>query len=196
MTLELRPQNAELIRWPGGRLRLVPDKFTPNRVDDRGSRNCRLFSNSDIPRLDCLPRAAVLAISRTARYCRTGATVSELLSLVFKGWGACSDNWNEHHDRQDDDRIGRGNCCRVRSTDERIRSRKQAESRNTKAGMRDGNCRHSELGEAKGANLWPCWSSWPSHQASKVSRQAATESKAATESRPTATEPKPMTAES
>ncbi len=28
----------------------------------------------------------------TARYCRTRATASELLSFVFKGWGACPDN--------------------------------------------------------------------------------------------------------
>ena len=27
----------------------------------------------------------------TARYCRTRATASELLSFVFKGWGACPD---------------------------------------------------------------------------------------------------------
>jgi hypothetical protein len=137
-----------------------------------------------------------------------GATVSDLLSLVFKGWGACSDNWTEHHDRQDDNRIGRGSRCRVRNTDGRIRSRKQAESRDTKARLRDGDCRHSELGEAKGSNLWPCWSSWSSHQASKVSRQATTESNPAAqattesklaaqaESKPAAVESKPTATES
>jgi hypothetical protein len=100
----------------------------------------------------------------TARYCRTRATASELLSFTFKGWGACSEQWNEHHDRQNDSRIGRGSDCHRRNNDECIRSTKKGHSINTKAVVRNVDRGHSELGAANRASVrtfW--WTSWPSH---------------------------------
>jgi len=85
----------------------------------------------------------------TARYCRTRATASELLSFTFKGWGACSEQWNEHHDKQNDSRIGRGSDRHCRNNDECIRSTKKDHSINTKAVVRDVDRGHSELGCGK-----------------------------------------------
>src|SRR6266849_7917962 len=92
------------------------------------------------------------------------ATASELLSFTFKGWGACSEQWNGHHDRENDSRIGRGSDCHRRNNDECIRSTKKDHSINTKAVVRDVDRGYSELGAANRASVrtsW--WASWPSH---------------------------------
>ena len=84
----------------------------------------------------------------------------------------------EHHARQNDDRIGRGSDCLGRNNDECIRatktrSTKKGQGNNTKGGVRDGNREHSELGAANRASVrtsW--WTSWPSHhQTARDSKQ-------------------------
>ena len=120
--------------------------------------------------------ASVLALGDTARYCRMRATLSELLRFIFQKLGCVSQHWNEHHDKQSDDRIGLRSDFLGRYNDECICSKNH--STNTKADVRDGNGRHSELGEANHTGLrtawWPSWpspwiTSWPS-----VSPEAAT----------------------
>src|SRR5712671_8056507 len=75
----------------------------------------------------------------------------------------------EHHARQNHDRIGRGSDCLGCNNDECIRSTKTCSTKkghgnNTKAAVRDGHPGHSELGATNRASVrtsW--WASWPSH---------------------------------
>jgi len=75
---------------------------------------------------------------------------------------------NEHHARQNDDRIGRASDCLGRNNDECIRSTKthstkKGQGNNTKRGVRDTIRGHSELGAANRASVRTSWSPWPSH---------------------------------
>jgi len=75
---------------------------------------------------------------------------------------------NEHHARQNDDRIGRTSDCLGRNNDECIRSTKthftkKGQGNNTKGGVRDAIRGHSELGAANRASVRTSWSPRPSH---------------------------------
>ena len=92
-----------------------------------------------------------------------------------KGWGAYPENWNGHHARQNDDRIGRDSDYLSPNNDECIRSTKtkKGQGNDTKGGVRNDSREHAELGAANRAGVrasW--WSSWSSHnQAPQMTAQ-------------------------
>jgi len=85
---------------------------------------------------------------------------------------------NQHHARQNDDRIGRTRDCLGRNNDEwcirstKTHSTKKGQGNNTKGGVRDAIRGHSELGAANRASVRTSWSPRPSHpQTAPASKQ-------------------------